>query len=306
MEYLKDQFWVLLFILYSNDLSRCLTHSKAILFADDTTLYILGTSIPEICLKMNSDLDTLSDWFRANKLSANSSKTKYMLFSKKGVLPGYNTILEMNGHILDQVQSTKFLGLHVDRHFTWDVQIECCRKKIAQGMYAMHMSKHILQQHHLKILYHSLVHSHLSYGILLWGNTYQKYLNKLEIAQKKCIRIIAGAAYNATTLTLFKKLNILKFKDMYQLILGQFMFNFVRKDLPDPLQKIFKFHGDNHDHNTRHRTDPIAPNLNTEIMRKCYLYTGPNMWISLSESLKSSKNKRQFKTRMKQSLNSDH
>ena len=296
----------LLFILYSNDLSLCLEHSKTIIFADDTTLYIMGSNPVDIGNKMNADLKILSDWFRANKLSVNPSKTKYMMFSKKGVLPRQPIDLHMDGHTLDQVASTKFLGIFFDQHLTWDVHIEYCRKKIAQGMYAMHMSKHLLKIHHLKIIYHSLVHSHLSYGILLWGNTYQKHLHKLEIAQKKCIRIIAGAQYNASTSKFFKKLDILKLKDMYRHTLGLFMYNFMQKELPGPLLTIYNLHGDSHEHNTRHRTDPIAPNVNAEVMRKSYLYSGPIIWMSLNNSLKSSKNKRQFRAGMKRFLIGDY
>ena len=36
----------LLFIIYTNDLPNCLAHSKAILFADDTTVYLTSEDIP--------------------------------------------------------------------------------------------------------------------------------------------------------------------------------------------------------------------------------------------------------------------
>ena len=32
---------------------------------------------------VNSDLSTLDDWFRANQLSVNPTKTKYILFAKR-------------------------------------------------------------------------------------------------------------------------------------------------------------------------------------------------------------------------------
>jgi len=49
------------------------------LFADDTTMHITGKQISEIYKDMNNELEILADWFRANKLSLNSSKTKGML-----------------------------------------------------------------------------------------------------------------------------------------------------------------------------------------------------------------------------------
>jgi len=70
----------LLFIIYTNDLPNCLTDSKAILFADDTTLYISSKSIPQLYRSTNIELESLNDWFRANKLSLNVSKTHYVVF----------------------------------------------------------------------------------------------------------------------------------------------------------------------------------------------------------------------------------
>lgn len=64
----------LLFIIYTNDLPDSLRFSKAILFADDTTLYSSASDITNLYHHVNSDLQILSDWFKANKLSLNVSK----------------------------------------------------------------------------------------------------------------------------------------------------------------------------------------------------------------------------------------
>ncbi len=53
----------LLFIIYTNDLPNCLKYSKSILFADDTTLYLSSSNIPEMFCKLNSDIAALIDWF---------------------------------------------------------------------------------------------------------------------------------------------------------------------------------------------------------------------------------------------------
>ena len=75
----------LLFILYINNLPNNLTNSKAILFADDTTIYMSSTNIVQLYESINRDLDSLSEWFRANRISLNSSKTHYMLFEQNPV-----------------------------------------------------------------------------------------------------------------------------------------------------------------------------------------------------------------------------
>ena len=71
----------LLFIIYTNDLPKAIKYSKCILSADDTTLFYCTKHRNELYNNISMDLNALSDWFKANKLSLNVSKTNYMTFS---------------------------------------------------------------------------------------------------------------------------------------------------------------------------------------------------------------------------------
>ena len=72
----------LLFIIYINDLEYCLKQVNSILFADDTTVYHSGDNINIVKAELDSDLEMLSDWFKANKLSLNISKSNFLYFKK--------------------------------------------------------------------------------------------------------------------------------------------------------------------------------------------------------------------------------
>jgi hypothetical protein len=69
----------LLFLIYVNDLWRA-SNISTIMFADDSNFFISGKDIPQLFVQMNNELDKISLWFNANKLSINSSKTKFSLF----------------------------------------------------------------------------------------------------------------------------------------------------------------------------------------------------------------------------------
>ena len=73
----------LIFLLFNNDLHRVIKHSQVILFADDTTLYITDHSISRIKTNLEHDLKLLQDWFHANKLTLNLSKTQCMLLKQR-------------------------------------------------------------------------------------------------------------------------------------------------------------------------------------------------------------------------------
>ena len=49
---------------------------------------------------MNNELQILSDWFRANKLSVNASKTNYMLFTKHTSCNIGQNVLHLNDELL--------------------------------------------------------------------------------------------------------------------------------------------------------------------------------------------------------------
>ena len=64
----------------------------------------------------------------------------------------------------------------------------------------MRKVKHILTRNHLLTLYYSLVYPYIDYGITLSGTSHKTHTNRIFIMQKKAIRIIAGAKYNANPL----------------------------------------------------------------------------------------------------------
>ena len=55
---------------------------KFILFADDTNLFFSHKNLRTLFSKMNAELSKINKWFKANKLSLNVTKTKYIIFSK--------------------------------------------------------------------------------------------------------------------------------------------------------------------------------------------------------------------------------
>ena len=72
----------LLFIIYMNDFSRSSELLFSILFADDTSVFIEGTCLNDISEILNTELEKISIWLEANKLTININKTHYMMFHR--------------------------------------------------------------------------------------------------------------------------------------------------------------------------------------------------------------------------------
>ena len=108
---------VLLFQLLINDLSSSLKFCRSVLYADDTTLFVMGHSLRYMKIKMQYDLNVRHDWLCANGLKLNVSKTKAMVFNREGLR--LTTDLSTDGEKIDFVFSFKFLGLVLDIGLTF-------------------------------------------------------------------------------------------------------------------------------------------------------------------------------------------
>ena len=73
----------LLFLIFNNDLNRCLENSSSILFADDTTIYDQNKDLNFLKWNLEQELSKVVDWFNANKLTLNVDKTQCLLFEPK-------------------------------------------------------------------------------------------------------------------------------------------------------------------------------------------------------------------------------
>ena len=82
---------------------------------------------------------------------------------------------------------------------------------------------------------------------------------------------------------LFEKSGILRIQDMYNLQLGVLMYKFTRQELSRSLMSLYEYSTTPHD--TRHGQDPISPKYTTNLVRRTFLYRGPNMWRKLADAV---------------------
>ena len=154
----------------------------------------------------------------------------------------------------------------------------------------------------MKLLYHSLIHSHLSYGTMLWSSASRCWLRKLEISSNKCIRNICNKKYNEHTSPLLKKLNILKLQDISRFQLGTYMYNICIilyiAELPPPLMTLFTQSTDIHGHKMRQSHNPHVEHRQNKNISKTF-HQGPKLRNELPMSTKSVNWIHVFKSRLK-------
>ena len=73
----------LFFLLYINDINNASNLLNLILFADDTNVFMSHKDLNYLSDMLNLEMDKLSIWFKANKLSLNLTRTKFMVFKPR-------------------------------------------------------------------------------------------------------------------------------------------------------------------------------------------------------------------------------
>ena len=103
------------FHIYVNDIVNVSPSLIPILFADDTTnIFLEGTDINEVIVRMNAELMKVMDWINANKLSLNIEKTKCMVFHTKERDFSSHVDLTICNKIINRVGYVNFLGVAID------------------------------------------------------------------------------------------------------------------------------------------------------------------------------------------------
>ena len=119
-----------LFLLVINDLPSSTNNCSIGLFADDITLYTSGKDIDQLPLVLQEELNCVLDWFSANRLFVNTSKSNSILIGSKQLLNSRSLNIKINNIQLEQVSSIKLLGVYIDNNLTWSSQVEYLVNKL--------------------------------------------------------------------------------------------------------------------------------------------------------------------------------
>ena len=248
----------LLFLIYINDLPN-VSKLFSLLFADDTTLFASHMDLKTLMTFANAEFKKICDYFRANKMALHPKKTQFIIFSNKTILEHPAILLNNNNdgspfncklctpithiHPGSEVPAVKFLGVYFDPQLNFKFHISTIKSKISRTLFSIKQGKHFLNTKALLTLYTSLIHSHLTYGIQIWGGASPSSLSELLKKQKQAIRIVGAAKYNAHTEPLFKKFKVLPLSELIDFFKIKFMHEAKFNLLPISFENAWKTNG---------------------------------------------------------------
>jgi hypothetical protein len=235
----------------------------------------------EIEENINNELLNILSWLILNRLSLNVQKTKAMIFhtNRRNVIPPKIKIDQEN---IDYVDCFTYLGIVLDKHLSWNGHIDMVSKKISQISGILNKLKNFLPKSTLLTLYNSLALPHLNYGVLLWGSKSVK----LEKLQKRLIRTINCAKYNAHTEPLFKNMFLLKIADIKVLHELAFCYKLINNKLPDYFEnRVFTRNFATHNYSTRGADKFQMPKIKHSFMKNVLRYRIPFTYNNASNQI---------------------
>ena len=85
------------------------------MFADDTNIFYSNSCLKTLNKIIQLEIDKIADWLNVNKLSINTTKTKFMLFRSSKKKHKHNITITINNNNIKQVKNTTFLGIIIDK-----------------------------------------------------------------------------------------------------------------------------------------------------------------------------------------------
>ena len=188
---------------------------------------------------MNKELQNLSIWFDSNKLTVNSSKSSFLIIPSKLNKPFPQTNVFLNNISIPQCISINYLDLTINMNFNFDFHISNIAYNISRTVGIISKIKHYLPEKALLKIYYVQIHSHLIYGLIIWGSTFPTYLKTLITLQNKPVKFICAAKFWDSSSPYYKRFKILKLADLYKLEVGKIIHANFKKMLPKNLSNYF-------------------------------------------------------------------
>ena len=288
----------LLFLLYINDMAYITELLQLLQFADDSTVTYSSEGLDDALTCMETEFIHILDWLSANKLIINLNKTHLMLFTNRGRPQSIS--INANGHIINEIAQTKFLGVILDNKLSWDAHTKYISQKVSKSVALIGILKWTLPTKILKTLYYSMVFPYFNYCNIIWGGAANTHIHQLVLLQKKCIRNVCKVGYFNHTAPLFKKLRILKIDQIYHLSCGKFIYQCYNNSNYAEFRSRLVQHSNIHDYQTRNKDKLIPQCGRLHQFDNSQLNVGIVIWNILPQKFKTFKTLALFKSKLKE------
>ena len=181
VEYHRDQFWDLCYlycILMISSMQMDVIMSNYLMipfFSRMIEILMPQKKKQVIYLKKNSR------WCVANQLSTNSEKTNFVLFhTQNKPVPEHFDCIQTTFLTINRVKLVQYLGLMIDESLYWHMHAEYVYNSLVKYFGIFNHVKTIISKKIARQLYFAFIHSRIKYGIEVFGDCANEYLQNCK------------------------------------------------------------------------------------------------------------------------------
>ena len=293
----------LLFLIYVNDMVHAISEKNcaAMLFADDTNLFVRGTDLKQVKRETEQVLRELHIWFLCNKLTLNLEKTKYNIFHTKNkkIQNGLDKIT-VAGTEINRVNEAKYLGLILDETLSFIGHIDNLVMTLRKFASSFKIIKNYVPDYCKRQLFYAFVNSRVQYGVEVYGMASAKHIKRVQVMQNRILKTLFNKEWLTPTAELHKDLKILQVNDLYKANVMKFVYKCIQGVVPD----VFLDHYTciTHNHRTRQANKLNVPRTRIKIGEKNSKVVGAKLYNNLPNDIKDSVTLKSFSKRVNNML----
>ena len=178
-----------------------LTESSVHSYADDTSTSVSDESESEVVRRLQLDATNFLRFAASNSLSANPSKTGFMLIRPKRAAEG-RTSVEVGGIVVEESDQHRILGIKVNNELSWGDHVfgkGSLLQSINQRVGALKRISRFIPSTYMSQIANAIVVSKVRYGAAIYGpirmnddEPLTAAHKELQLALNKAMRIVAS------------------------------------------------------------------------------------------------------------------
>jgi len=211
------------------------------LFANDTGLSAKGRSLRVICSRLQKSLDIFSSYLQKWKISPNASKTQLIIFPHKPkalyLKPSSRHVVTLRGVPINWSDEVKYLGLMLDKNFTFKNHIEGIQakcNKYVKCLCPLTNRKSKLCLKNKLLIFKQIFRPAMLYAVPIWTSCCNTRKKALQRIQNKILKMILRLPPWYSTNELHRISNVETLEQMSNKIIN----NFRQKSLQSSIATI--------------------------------------------------------------------
>merc|ERR1711911_474744 len=216
------------------------------LYVDDFTIFISARNESLSNRALQLSINKIAKWTKSKGLKLSTEKSVAVKFEQRK--KGNEPTLTLQGSPIRSQDSTRYLGLIMDKRLNWRLHVEHLRTSCTPAINLLKHLSHLswgADRTTLKHLYTALVQSRLDYDAHLYGVPSSGALLRLNPIQNACLRACTGAFKSSPAVSLCTEAGVLPLDYRRDIISLRFLYKTLSQPKSLTFGKLIEDHQDN-------------------------------------------------------------